>query len=144
MAGPGRRSTGAHGPHPRACRVGKDLLSRGAPLAPSRCGRGEPDGGPRGQGAGPDQRWREDAAADAGVTVGLRRLGPQGLAIVLAGCSARVQHGLDERQANEIQTVLVERGFRARKVVEDGRPPTWAVEVEPSDAADAVRVLAEL
>jgi type III secretion protein J len=61
-----------------------------------------------------------------------------------AGCSARVQHGLDERQANEIQTVLMERGFRARKVVEDGRPPTWAVEVEPSDAADAVRVLAEL
>jgi len=67
-----------------------------------------------------------------------------GLLLCAAGCSARVQHGLDERQANEIQTVLMERGFRARKVVEDGRPPTWAVEVEPSDAADAVRVLAEL
>ena len=67
-----------------------------------------------------------------------------GLLLGGAGCSARVQHGLDERQANEIQTVLMERGFRARKVVEDGRPPTWAVEVEPSDAADAVRVLAEL
>jgi type III secretion protein J len=65
------------------------------------------------------------------------------LGLVL-GCSARVQHGLDERQANEIQTVLMERGFRARKVVEEGRPPTWAVEVEPPDAADAVRVLAEL
>jgi type III secretion protein J len=65
------------------------------------------------------------------------------VALVL-GCSARVQHGLDERQANEIQTVLVERGFRARKAVEDGRPPTWAVEVDPVDAADAVRVLAEL
>jgi type III secretion protein J len=63
---------------------------------------------------------------------------------VVAGCAARVQTGLDERQANEIQTVLVERGFRARKVVEDGRPPTWAVEVDSSDAADAVRVLAEL
>ena len=63
---------------------------------------------------------------------------------VVLGCSARVQHGLDERQANEIQTVLMERGFRARKVVDDGRPPTWAVEVEPADAADAVRVLAEL
>ena len=67
-----------------------------------------------------------------------------GLVLAGAGCSARVQHGLDERQANEIQTVLMERGFRAHKVVEDGRPPTWAVEVEPSDAADAVRVLAEL
>lgn len=63
---------------------------------------------------------------------------------VTGACSARVQHGLDERQANEIQTVLMERGFRAQKVVEDGRPPTWAVEVDPVDAADAVRVLAEL
>lgn len=65
------------------------------------------------------------------------------LAFPMAACSARVQHGLDERQANEIQTVLVERGFQARKVVEDGRPPTWAVEVESAGAADAVRVLAE-
>ena len=76
--------------------------------------------------------------------MGPERLGPLGLALMLAGCSARVQHGLDERQANEIQTVLVERGFRAWKVVEDGRPPTWAIEVDPADAADAVRVLAEL
>jgi len=67
-----------------------------------------------------------------------------GLLLAAPGCSARVQHGRDERQANEIQSVLMERGFRARKVVEDGRPPTWAVEVEPADAADAVRVLAEL
>jgi type III secretion protein J len=67
-----------------------------------------------------------------------------GFLLVGPGCAARVQHALDERQANEIQTVLVERGFRARKVVEDGRPPTWAVEVPSSDAADAVRVLAEL
>jgi type III secretion protein J len=67
-----------------------------------------------------------------------------GVVGVVAGCTARVQTGLDERQANEIQTVLVERGFQARKIVEDGRPPTWAVEVDPADAADAVRVLAEL
>lgn len=68
------------------------------------------------------------------------------LAVVLlgGGCTARVQHGLDERQANEIQTVLLERGFRARKVVEEGRPPSWAMEVDPPDAADAVRVMAEL
>ena len=66
------------------------------------------------------------------------------LGLGATGCTARVQHGLDERQANEIQTVLLERGFRARKVVEDGRPPTWAVEVESADGADAVRVLAEL
>ncbi len=66
------------------------------------------------------------------------------LGVLAVGCSAQVQHGLDERQANEIQTVLLERGFRARKRVEEGRPPTWAVEVEPADAPDAVRVLAEL
>ncbi len=66
------------------------------------------------------------------------------LLVVGGGCTARVQHGLDERQANEIQAVLLERGFRARKAVEDGRPPTWAMEVDPADAADAVRVLAEL
>lgn len=66
------------------------------------------------------------------------------LGLLAAGCSARVQHGLDERQANEIQTVLLEHGFGARKVMEDGRPPTWAIEVESADSADAVRVLAEL
>jgi len=64
--------------------------------------------------------------------------------VLLLGCSARVQQGMDERQANEIQTVLTERGFRARKTMEDGRPPTWTVEVDPADAADAVRILAEL
>ncbi|MGZ6071930.1 MAG: flagellar M-ring protein FliF, partial [Myxococcaceae bacterium] len=53
------------------------------------------------------------------------------LGVLSVGCSAQVQHGLDERQANEIQTVLLERGFGARKRVEEGRPPTWAVEVEP-------------
>jgi type III secretion protein J len=64
--------------------------------------------------------------------------------LALWGCAVRVQHGLDERQANEMQAVLVERGFEARKVEEDGRRPTWAIEVAPEQAADAVRVLAEL
>lgn len=64
--------------------------------------------------------------------------------LALLGCTSRVQHGLDERQANEIQTVLVERGFAARKVIEDGRPPTWAVEVSAADASEAVRLLAGL
>jgi len=44
-----------------------------------------------------------------------------GLGLGGVACSARVQHGLDERQANEIQSVLLERGFRARKAVEDVR-----------------------
>jgi len=78
---------------------------------------------------------------DAGHPV--PRIGPV-LLLVACACSARVQHGLDERQANALQTVLIERGFHARKVMEDGRPPTWAIEVAPADAADAIRILAEL
>jgi len=66
------------------------------------------------------------------------------MSIALMGCASRVMHGLDERQANQIQSVLIERGFGARKVLEDGRPPTWAVEVPTADAAAAVRVLATL
>jgi type III secretion protein J len=66
------------------------------------------------------------------------------MSMALLACTTRVQHGLDERQANEIQSVLVERGFVARKVLEDGRPPTWAVEVPGADASEAVRVLAAL
>lgn len=61
-----------------------------------------------------------------------------------AGCSARVQHGLDERQANELQALLVERGFAARKVAEGGKKPTFAIELAEDQATDAVRVLAEL
>jgi type III secretion protein J len=74
----------------------------------------------------------------------VRAFWPLAIALAVEGCSAQVQHGLDERQANEIQTVLVDRGFEARKRVEDGRPPTWAIEVESAEAADAVRILAEL
>ena len=66
------------------------------------------------------------------------------LAAALAGCSVQIQHGLDERQANELQSVLVERGFDAKKVPEPGKKPTWAVEVPEDKATDAVRVLAEL
>jgi type III secretion protein J len=61
-----------------------------------------------------------------------------------AACRERIQHGLDERQANELQTVLVERGLEARKVAEAGKKPTWAIEVEEEQASDAVRILAEL
>ncbi len=63
---------------------------------------------------------------------------------LLVGCKARIQHGLDERQANELQTVLLERGLSATKVAEEGKKPSWAIEVEDGQAADAVRILAEL
>lgn len=64
--------------------------------------------------------------------------------VALSGCRLQIQHGLDERSANEIQSVLVERGIEARKVQEPGKKPTWAVEVADDRATDAVRVLSEL
>jgi type III secretion protein J len=66
------------------------------------------------------------------------------LLLCATGCRERIQHGLDERQANELQTVLVERGLDARKVPEAGKKPTWAIEVIEEQASDAVRILAEL
>jgi len=65
-------------------------------------------------------------------------------AVCLSACSTQIQHGLDERAANELQTVLVERGFQPRKVLEPGKKPTWAIEVSEDRASDAVRVLSEL
>jgi type III secretion protein J len=66
------------------------------------------------------------------------------LLFVLVGCGTRIQHGLDERQANEICAALVERGMAAKKVSEGGKRPTWAVEVDEERATGAVKVLAEL
>ena len=64
--------------------------------------------------------------------------------LLSAACSEPIQHGLDERQANEIQSVLVERGLAAEKVVEPGKKPTWSIEVPQEQATDAVRILSEL
>ena len=54
-------------------------------------------------------------------------------------CRERIQHGLDERQANELQTVLAGRGLDARKVPESGKKPTWAIEVADEQSSSAVR-----
>jgi type III secretion protein J len=78
------------------------------------------------------------------MTLTLRRCLPLLLLLGTAACRERIQHGLDERQANELQTVLVERGLDARKVPEPGKKPTWSIEVEEEQASDAVRILAEL
>lgn len=66
------------------------------------------------------------------------------LALVVAGCRSQIQHGLDERDANEIVTELTARGFEAKKVPEKGKKPTWAIELEDAKATDALRVLTEL
>lgn len=64
--------------------------------------------------------------------------------MVLAGCRAQIQHGLDERDANEVVSALVSRGFDAKKVAEKGKKPTFAIELDDEHATDALRVLTEM
>jgi type III secretion protein J len=66
------------------------------------------------------------------------------LPVALVACRGPIQHGLDERDANEIVTELVSRGFDARKVPEKGKKPTWAIDVPDDKATDALRVLTDL
>lgn len=65
-------------------------------------------------------------------------------ALLLSACSTRIQHGLDERDANEVVSALVARGLDARKVPEKGKKPTWAIELDDGKATEAMRVLTEL
>ena len=74
----------------------------------------------------------------------MNRILPVVAALLLSACTARIQHGLDEAQANEIQTLLLEAGFDARKVPEQGKKPTWAIELPEDQATLATRVLSEL
>jgi type III secretion protein J len=64
--------------------------------------------------------------------------------LAVSACSAQIQHGLDERDANEIVSALDARGFDARKVPEKGKKPTWAIELDEARATEAMRVLTEL
>jgi type III secretion protein J len=66
------------------------------------------------------------------------------LLLGVTACRERIQHGLDERQANELLAVLIERGLDARKVPEAGKKPTWSIDVTDEQSSDAVRILAEL
>ena len=66
------------------------------------------------------------------------------LTLMFCACSTQIQHGLDERDANELLSVLTAHGFEARKVAEKGKKPTWAIEVTDDRATDAMRLLAEL
>ena len=61
--------------------------------------------------------------------------------LLFFACAEQIQQGLDERQANEVQTVLLEQGIDARKKISAGKKPTWAIEVPREQASDAIRVL---
>lgn len=74
----------------------------------------------------------------------MKRLLPVVAALLLSACRSQIQHGLDERDANEAVAALVARGFDARKVPEKGKKPTWAVDLDDDHATDALRVLSEL
>lgn len=65
-------------------------------------------------------------------------------ALFFCACSTQIQHGLDERDANEIISALVARGFEVKKVPEKGKKPTWAIELDDAQATEAMRVLNEL
>jgi len=66
------------------------------------------------------------------------------ITLFLVGCRTQIQHGLEERDANEIVTELTSRGFDARKVLEKGKKPTWAIDLDDAKATDALRALTEL
>ncbi len=73
----------------------------------------------------------------------MSRVLPALVLLFLSACTARIQHGLDEADANELQTLLLEQGFDARKVPEEGKKPTWAIELPEEQATAATRVLTE-
>jgi type III secretion protein J len=71
------------------------------------------------------------------------RLAPL-LLLALTACRTQIQHGLEERDANEVVSALVQRGVEARKVPEKGKKPTFAVEVDDGRANEGLRLLIEL
>lgn len=73
----------------------------------------------------------------------MKRIGLSLLLLALSACSHKIQHGLDEPEANELETVLTAAGIDARKVREPGRDARWAIEVPESQTTAAIRILSE-
>jgi len=61
--------------------------------------------------------------------------------LLLCACSTKVQHGLAERDADEIQSVLADHGISAQPVSEG--KDKWAVQVPQASASEAIRVMRE-
>jgi type III secretion protein J len=62
------------------------------------------------------------------------------LAATLAGCSAEIEHGLDERQANQIAALLDEHGVSADKARDDGND-AWKIVVPRAELARSFELL---
>lgn len=52
-----------------------------------------------------------------------------------------MQHGLSEDQANEVLVVLQQSGIDAKKVLEPGEHPTWAISVPSASASRSWKVM---
>lgn len=63
------------------------------------------------------------------------------LVFILSGCGVELEHGLDERQANEISSVLESAGISADKVADEGQNGTYTIVVPRSAAGRAFAVL---
>jgi type III secretion protein J len=60
-----------------------------------------------------------------------------------SGCRTRIQHGLDEREANRVVAALREVGVEANKIKEEGRGSAFAVDVPRGQETRAIRTLLE-
>jgi len=66
------------------------------------------------------------------------------LALVAVGCSEELQHGLDEREANQITVLLRKNDIQAEKVREEGNnATTYMVTVSRRDYGQAAELLRE-
>jgi type III secretion protein J len=67
------------------------------------------------------------------------------VAVGLAGCGVELEHGLDERQANEIAAILGEHGLSADKARDEGQGrgagDAWKITVPRADLARAYQLL---
>jgi type III secretion protein J len=63
---------------------------------------------------------------------------------LLAGCSAAIEHNLDETQANEVMTSLERAGISASKSRDESNGDTFAVSVGKADVVRALELLRSL
>jgi type III secretion protein J len=62
-------------------------------------------------------------------------------AVALSGCGVELEHGLDERQANEVAAVLEAAGVDADKQAEEGNAASYEIVVPRAEAGRAFAIL---
>jgi type III secretion protein J len=61
--------------------------------------------------------------------------------LALSGCGVELEHGLDERQANEVASVLESAGIAAEKVAEDNGANAYKIVVPRAESGRAFSLL---